>query len=220
MRALPPGRGWRRADWGQARRWSCVRQAPPDNAVIRERPPPGARWSAIGRVYLHGGCSPGDGGPSRRPPGPLVHHPRTLRRSRMGAGHGGSRGPQPLGGGRRAGPDATDEAPAGGPSIQWPRAASPSTARRIGRWWCTPAARTNGGRRPWSVRSWRHMRRWTPPYARRRSRRLAVTRMPRPPPQSDGRCRVLSTGWRAWSRSVPRMALDGRVPRRHAWSKR
>jgi hypothetical protein len=25
--------------------------------------------------------------------------------------------------------------------------------------------------------------------------------MPRPPPQSDGRCRVLSTGWRAWSRS-------------------
>jgi hypothetical protein len=44
-------------------------------------------------------------------------------------------------------------------------------------------------------------------------------RRPRPPLPSCGCCRARITGARAGARRIPRMVLDGRVPRRHAWSK-
>ena len=50
-----------------------------------------------------------------------------------------------------------------GPSLTWPRGASPYLASPIGPWWCTPGARRNGASSIESVRSKRQSRRWRPP---------------------------------------------------------
>ena len=50
-----------------------------------------------------------------------------------------------------------------GPVIRWPRGRSPYTAKPIGLWWSTPAARTNDGSSTCSRTSRRHTRRWRPP---------------------------------------------------------
>lgn len=106
-----------------------------------------------------------------------------------------------------------------GPSLQWPRGASPDMARPIGPWWATPAARSKDGSSISSGRSRHHPRRCRRPCAQRSGRRIAVLRMPRPPRPSGGRCRALLTGQRSGARRIPSRALDGRGPRGHAGAK-
>src|SRR5215813_5241004 len=67
----------------------------------------------LGRVYLHDGGGLRDCRQARCPPRHLVPHPPPRHLPRMWTGHGGGRRSQRLGGGRGAGPDATNEAPAG-----------------------------------------------------------------------------------------------------------
>jgi hypothetical protein len=55
-------------------------------------------------------------------------------------------------------------------SIKSPRGRSPYTAKPIGLWWSTPAARINAGSSTWSVSSRRHTRRWRRLCARRPAR--------------------------------------------------
>ena len=51
--AVDPLRRSRRAHLGEARGWQCVRQDPQYDAVIRDRPDPGALWRAARGLHLY-----------------------------------------------------------------------------------------------------------------------------------------------------------------------
>jgi hypothetical protein len=135
MCAGPARRRSGRAAMGQARGGEGLGDNPHGAAVVGERATPGARWGTTGRGSRPGGRRPRDRRPARGPRGPPGHPPVPCHRQGRWAGPDRGRRPRRLGGGRGAGTDAPNAAPArdrlergrgGGPRV------GPSLSRRGG----------------------------------------------------------------------------------------
>ena len=99
------------------------------------------------------------------------------------------------------------------------RAQLRSTGRPIGRWWSTPARRTNGGSSGWPETSRPRIAPPRPLHGSRSSRSTSAAPMRRPRQRSSTLCSSPTIGWTSRWRNSLCMVGAGPVPRNRAQSK-